>query len=259
MLTNIIAMGDNHGHLACDDTLDAIMEGVARYKPKGGNRQYRVHLGDNWDMTCLRKGIEHNSKEAIDNLREDLDAGIQWIRRYKPTHFLFGNHEWRVFELLHNTDSMSKARKAQDVIDEMKRELRAVGCKVIKPYDVRDCRVSIEGIDFIHGMSHGKNALLQDQATYGTPGHGFAMGHLHREEQLNYQHIEGGAAFLCGCAMDISLANYALRRSGTLRWQNGFLRFVTDGTKYKGYQIHRWDSKHWVFDGELWSSGRKRK
>ena len=86
MLTNIIAMGDNHGHLACDDTLDAIMEGVARYKPK-----YRVHLGDNWDMTCLRKGIEHNSKEAIDNLREDLDAGIHWIRRYRPTHFLFGN------------------------------------------------------------------------------------------------------------------------------------------------------------------------
>ena len=254
MLTNIIAMGDNHGHLACDDTLDAIMEGVSRYKPK-----VRVHLGDNWDMTCLRKGIENGSKEAIDNLREDMDAGIKWIRRYRPTHFLFGNHEWRVYDLLHNTDSMSKARKAQDVIDEMKRELRAVGCKVIKPYDVRDCKITIEGIDFIHGMSHGKNALLQDQATYGTPGHGFAMGHLHREEQLNYQHIAGGAAFLCGCAMDISLANYALRRSATLRWQNGFLRFVTDGKKYKGYQIHRWDSKHWVFDGELWSSGRKRK
>jgi len=254
MLTNIIAMGDNHGHLACDDTLDAIMEGVSRYKPK-----VRVHLGDNWDMTCLRKGIENGSKEAIDNLREDMDAGIKWIRRYRPTHFLFGNHEWRVYDLLHNTDSMSKARKAQDVIDEMKRELRAVGCKVIKPYDVRDCKITIEGIDFIHGMSHGKNALLQDQATYGTPGNGFAMGHLHREEQLNYQHIEGGAAFLCGCAMDISLANYALRRSATLRWQNGFLRFVTDGKKYKGYQIHRWDSKHWVFDGELWSSGRKRK
>jgi len=254
MLTNIIAMGDNHGHLACDDTLDAIMEGVSRYKPK-----VRVHLGDNWDMTCLRKGIENGSKEAIDNLREDMDAGIKWIRRYRPTHFLFGNHEWRVYDLLHNTDSMSKARKAQDVIDEMKRELRAVGCKVIKPYDVRDCKITIEGIDFIHGMSHGKNALLKDQATYGTPGNGFAMGHLHREEQLNYQHIEGGAAFLCGCAMDISLANYALRRSATLRWQNGFLRFVTDGKKYKGYQIHRWDSKHWVFDGELWSSGRKRK
>jgi len=254
MLTNIIAMGDNHGHLACDDTLDAIMEGVSRYKPK-----VRVHLGDNWDMTCLRKGIENGSKEAIDNLREDMDAGIKWIRRYRPTHFLFGNHEWRVYDLLHNTDSMSKARKAQDVIDEMKRELRAVGCKVIKPYDVRDCKITIEGIDFIHGMSHGRNALLQDQATYGTPGHGFAMGHLHREEQLNYQHIDGGAAFLCGCAMDISLANYALRRSATLRWQNGFLRFVTDGKKYKGYQIHRWDSKHWVFDGELWSSGRRRK
>ena len=134
-----------------------------------------------------------------------------------------------------------------------------MGCKVIKQYDVRDCKITIEGIDFIHGMSHGKNALLQDQATYGTPGNGFAMGHLHREEQLNYQHIEGGAAFLCGCAMDISLANYALRRNATLRWQNGFLRFVTDGNKYKGYQIHRWDSKHWVFDGELWSSGRKRK
>jgi len=254
MLTEIIAMGDNHGHLACADTLDAIMEGVRRYKPK-----YRVHLGDNWDMTCLRKGVDRDSKEAIDNLEEDLDAGISWIRRYQPTHFLFGNHEWRAFELSQSTDSMSKAKKAMGVIDKMKRELRAVGCKIIKPYDVRYGKVTIENVDFIHGFSHGRNALLQDWGTYGTPGHGFAMGHLHREEQLNYQHINGGAAFLCGCAMDIDQASYALRRSATLRWQNGFLRFVTNGKTYKGYQLHRWDSKHWIFDGELWSSGKKRK
>lgn len=254
MLTEIIAMGDNHGHLACPDTLDAIMEGVRRYKPK-----WRVHLGDNWDMTCLRKGVDRDSKEAIDNLEEDLDAGISWIRRYQPTHFLFGNHEWRAFELSQSTDSMSKAKKAMNVIDKMKRELRAVGCKIIKPYDVRYGKVTIENVDFIHGFSHGRNALLQDWGTYGTPGHGFAMGHLHREEQLNYQHINGGAAFLCGCAMDIDQASYALRRSATLRWQNGFLRFVTNGKTYKGYQLHRWDSKHWIFDGELWSSGKKRK
>ena len=254
MLTEIIAMGDNHGILACPDTLDAIMEGVRRYKPK-----WRVHLGDNWDMTCLRKGVDRDSKEAIDNLEQDLDAGISWIRRYQPTHFLFGNHEWRAFELAQNTDSMSKAKKAMDVIDKMKRELRAAGCKIIKPYDVRHGKVTIENVDFIHGFSHGRNALLQDWGTYGTPGHGFAMGHLHREEQLNYQHINGGAAFLCGCAMDIDQASYALRRSATLRWQNGFLRFVTNGKTYKGYQLHRWDSKHWIFDGELWSSGKKRK
>lgn len=254
MLTEIIAMGDNHGHLACPNTLDAIMEGVRRYKPK-----WRVHLGDNWDMTCLRKGVDRDSKEAIDNLEQDLDAGISWIRRYQPTHFLFGNHEWRAFELAQNTDSMSKAKKAMGVIDKMKRELRAVGCKIIKPYDVRYGKVTIENVDFIHGFSHGRNALLQDWGTYGTPGHGFAMGHLHREEQLNYQHINGGAAFLCGCAMDIDQASYALRRSATLRWQNGFLRFVTNGKTYKGYQLHRWDSKHWIFDGELWSSGKKRK
>lgn len=254
MLTEIIAMGDNHGHLACPDTLDAIMEGVRRYKPR-----WRVHLGDNWDMTCLRKGVERDTKEAIDNLEQDLDAGISWVRRYQPTHFLFGNHEWRAFELAQNTDSMSKAKKAMGVIDKMKRELRSVGCKVIKPYDVRHGKVTIENIDFIHGFSHGRNALLQDWGTYGTPGHGFAMGHLHREEQLNYQHINGGAAFLCGCAMDIDQAGYALRRNATLRWQNGFLRFVSDGKTYKGYQLHRWDSKHWIFDGELWSSGRKRK
>ena len=254
MLTEIIAMGDNHGHLACQDSLDAIMEGVRRYKPK-----WRVHLGDNWDMTCLRKGVDRDSKEAIDNLEEDLDAGISWIRRYHPTHFLFGNHEWRAFELSQSTDSMSKAKKAMGVIDKMKRELRAVGCKIIKPYDVRYGKVTIENVDFIHGFSHGRNALLQDWGTYGTPGHGFAMGHLHREEQLNYQHINGGAAFLCGCAMDIDHASYALRRSATLRWQNGFLRFVTNGKTYKGYQLHRWDSKHWIFDGELWSSGKTRK
>lgn len=50
---DIIAMGDNHGDLACEDTLDQVMAMVKRTSPR-----YRVHLGDNWDFRWARRGIE---------------------------------------------------------------------------------------------------------------------------------------------------------------------------------------------------------
>ena len=126
---DIVAMGDNHGDLACEDTLSAIMEFVKKVKPK-----YRVHLGDNWDFRSLRRGVDKGSKEAREGLEEDLEAGLAWIRRYKPTHYLWGNHCDRILQIIRSTDSIKDREDAQKIKDKIMRTLREVGCKVIKFY-----------------------------------------------------------------------------------------------------------------------------
>ena len=73
----IVAMGDNHGDLACENTLDGIMAFVERVRPK-----YRVHLGDNWDFRWARRGVDKDSTEAREGVKEDLEAGIKWLERY---------------------------------------------------------------------------------------------------------------------------------------------------------------------------------
>lgn len=234
-----VAMADNHGDLACEDTLNQIISFTKRVKPT-----YRIHMGDNWDFRWARRGIDKSSAEAKEGLEDDLNSGIKWIEQYRPTHFLMGNHDDRIRQILHSTDSIKDREDMQKIQDLMMRTLRKVGCKVIKPYTVKEGRIVIGPLTWIHGFSHGQNALLKDARTFGSPGGGFTMGHLHRLEQLNNESFDGGASWLCGCAMDINRAEYAMRHSSTLRWQNGFMYYKCDGANYIGKQAHRF-GKGW--------------
>jgi hypothetical protein len=236
---DIVAMADNHGDLACDDTLNQILSFTKRVKPT-----YRVHMGDNWDFRWARRGVDKSSAEAKEGLEDDLNSGIKWIEQYRPTHFLMGNHDDRIRQILHSTDSIKDKEDMQKILDLMHRTLRKVGCKVIKPYNVRTGRIKLGPITFIHGFSHGQNALLKDARTFGTPGGGFCMGHLHRLEQLNIEAYDGGAAWLCGWAGRQEAADYSFRMPGSLRWQNGFMYFKCDGDDYIGKQAHRF-GKGW--------------
>jgi hypothetical protein len=238
---DIVAMADNHGDLACDDTLNQILSFTKRVKPT-----YRVHMGDNWDFRWARRGVDKSSAEAKEGLEDDLNAGIKWIESYRPTHFLMGNHDDRIRQILHSTDSIKDKEDMQKILDLMHRTLRKVGCKVIKNYNVRTGRIKLGPITFIHGFSHGQNALLKDARTFGTPGGGFCMGHLHRLEQLNIEAYDGGAAWLCGWAGRQEAADYSFRMPGSLRWQNGFMYFKCDGDDYIGKQAHRFGKKWYL-------------
>lgn len=244
---DIVAMGDNHGDKACPDTLNAILAFCSRVKPK-----YRVHLGDNWDYRWARKGVDRQSKEGRERLDEDFNAGAKWIKEFRPTHFLNGNHDDRIRQIIANTDSIRDQEDMRNVEQAMRTTLRQHGCKVIKPYTVKEGVVRIGPITFIHGFSHGQNALLKDARTFGTPGGGFCMGHLHRLEQLNIENYDGGAAWLCGWAGIQEEAEYAFRMSSSLRWQNGFMYFKVVGNDYIGKQAHRF-GKGWYFpNGEIY-------
>lgn len=251
---DIVAMGDNHGDLACEDTLDAIMEFVNRVKPK-----YRVHLGDNFDFRWARKGVDKASKEAKEGFDEDLEAGLAWIRRYRPTHYLWGNHCDRILQIIRNTDSIKDKQDMQKIKDKIMRTLREVGCKVVRMYNVKGGYIKIGPITFIHGFSHGMNALLKDCRIYSDAGGGFCMGHLHRLEQLNIESHAGGAAWLCGWAGRQEDADYAFRFTGSLRWQNGFMYFMVDGDKYIGKQAHRFGDGWYFPNGDIYTKEKKAK
>lgn len=241
----ILIMGDNHGNLACPETL-AVIDYVRReFTPK-----HRYHLGDNWELACLRKGVDRESVEADEShIDSDLLAGQLWLETFQPTQMSFGNHEARVFDLYHGTDSMKRRKKAEKIITQMKRSVRAAGCRKITEYTVWENFQRIGPAVLGHGMSHGKNAVLDDALAFSSPGDFFAMGHIHRMTVVNPQRIKGGLAASSGAACRIRDQRYLAKRKASLTHQNGFLLLHFVGEKYKLEQVHRWHGKSWCLPG----------
>ena len=239
--TRVVVMGDNHGNHADPETLKAILAFCKEWKP-----HHRVHLGDNFDLAALRKGVKAGDKEAsAAALKEDIEAGCKWVEQYAPTHFLMGNHEHRIRDAMHNTDSITQLEALKDVDATMRRVLRRSGAKVVREYTVEDGFIDIGPVTFTHGFFHGNDAILKMAHRFNSgPGRAVVMGHLHRAEQHNLERRGGGAVWICGCACDLKL-QYAERRPSTLRWQNSFMAFVIRGEDYIGRQAHRFAGK-WV-------------
>ena len=239
--TRVVVMGDNHGNHADPETLKAILAFCKEWRP-----HHRVHLGDNFDLAALRKGVKAGDKEAsAAALKEDIEAGCRWVEQYQPTHFLMGNHEHRIRDAMHNTDSITQLEALKDVDATMRRVLRRSGAKVVREYTVEDGFIDIGPVTFTHGFFHGNDAILKMAHRFNSgPGRAVVMGHLHRAEQHNLERRGGGAVWICGCACDLRL-QYAERRPSTLRWQNSFMAFVIRGEDYIGRQAHRFAGK-WV-------------
>jgi len=239
--TRVVVMGDNHGNHADPETLKAVLAFCKEFKP-----HHRVHLGDNWDFAALRKGVGKDDRESSwAALKEDIEAGCEWLAAYRPTHFLMGNHEHRVRDLIHGTDSITRLESLQDIDGKMRKAIRQSGCKVVKEYTVNQNFVDIGPVTFTHGFYHGNDAIVKTAHRFNSgPGRAVVMGHLHRAEQHNLERRGGGAVWICGCACDLSL-QYAERRPSTLRWQNSFMAFRIVGEDYIGRQAHRFAGK-WV-------------
>ena len=239
--TRIVVMGDNHGNHADQDTLEAVLDFCKDFKP-----HHRVHLGDNWDLACLRKGVGQQDKEAAwSALEDDIQQGIDWLRRYRPSHYLWGNHCWRLKDAMHSTDSITKLDALKDIDAKLTKAIRQSGAKVVKPYTVHDGFADIGPLTFTHGFFHGNDAILKMAHRFNSgPGHGLVMGHLHRAEQHNLERRGGGAVWICGAACDLKL-QYAEKRPSTLRWQNSFMAFIVKGEHYIGRQAHRFNGR-WI-------------
>ena len=92
-----VAFGDAHGDMACRESITAREKHIEEFKP-----QHRICLGDFFDFRALRKGIGNDESDAYDNLVSDTTAGYMWLDRLRPTVFLNGNHEHRLYlSLIH--------------------------------------------------------------------------------------------------------------------------------------------------------------
>lgn len=207
-----VAVADNHGD-ACDPSaVEAALDFCKWWRP-----EFRIHLGDAFDFRPFRG--KASEQERRERMQTDIDAGIDFLKRFRPTTFLRGNHDERLWKQLKSDDG-KVAEYAQLVIREIEPALKGAA---MYPWDRRLGVARLGDQALIHGFYAGVNAARQSAQVYGN----VLVGHAHAIDQCTLPGLEPrtGRTIGCLCRLDME---YDAGNAGSLRHRHGWAYGLMD-------------------------------
>ena len=236
-IKKFLVCADNHGRLVSAEAQRKLLEFSANWKP-----HYRIHLGDAWDFSPLRRGS--SQEERADGIEEDFHMGIDFIDAFKPTHLTLGNHDDRIWQHAHHCSDGILRESCASLVTACEREFTRRKITWI-PYHVgRYLQLPEGGPKLLHGFRATMYPAKAHHENWGS----CLVGHVHKPDIYHARHIDGSMSFSLGCMADIGALSYADRTPAKLAWRNGFLYgFINDKTG-------AWQAWHVTKEGEDWIS-----
>ncbi len=206
--TPFVVAFDVHGDQQDKAAVRAFKDFCDVWKPK-----IRVIGGDLWNIVPLRRGASEEEKR--EGLGADLDAGLQFIDWFKPTQFLKGNHDVRLWDLAENGQGILR-EYAELKCFEIEKVLGKHRTQIF-PYTNREGLFEIGKLGVMHGFGSGLLMARRMVQTYGS----LLLGHLHTIDIISVEapHRRMGRLSGCLCRLDMP---YAERGLASLRWQSGW-------------------------------------
>jgi hypothetical protein len=178
------------------------------WKPK-----IRVCGGDLFDFRPMRKGA--SADEQRESIQQDFKAGQEWFERFKPQHFIRGNHDERIYDVAQNGTGIAQDFCYEKVGD-IEKMVRKHKCRML-PYDKRHNILRIGHLKMLHGFSAGVFATRQTAMVYGS----CLFGHIHAIDTHAIPGLERRVAKAVGCLCRLDM-DYNSRQPNTLRQAHGF-------------------------------------
>lgn len=223
-----IVVSDNHGTHVDESAQAAFFEFLKAWKP-----DIRVHAGDCFDVAAWRKGA--SEEERRESLSADIDEGCAFLSRLRPTHWLRGNHDERIYDAA-VSDVGDRSDLAMKLIDGPINT--AIKHAKVYPYCKRNGVMKLGHLKIIHGYHSGVQAARMAAQVYGS----VLMGHIHAIDQFSIPGIERRIGRAIGC-MSILDQQYNRAQAGTLRQQHGFgYGFILGNGEYVYYQAEKNES-----------------
>jgi len=232
-----VVCGDSHGSLVCEKSKKKFLDFIDDWKP-----HHRIHLGDLWDFSPLRKGA--SQEEKADGIADDYVAGIEFLDEYKPHFLTLGNHDDRIWmHSTHCADGIMRERCSQlaeaSEAEFKKRKIQWV------PYHVsRYLQMPEGGPKLIHGF---RATMYPAKAHFENWGPSIC-GHVHKPDAYVARHIDGQASYSVGCLADISKMSYADRTPAKLAWRKGWIYGMINA------KTGAWNAWHVIEEGGQWIS-----
>lgn len=237
-LTRFVFASDLHGDQSEVSATDALAKFIEAFKPK-----LRIFGGDLWDFRPLRrKACEDERRESM---AADYEAGLRWLKGFKPNYFLRGNHDERLWELAAKDRGVESDYAMSGVI-EITALLAKMKCRML-PYHNRDGVLRIGHLKMLHGFHAGVNAARQTALVYGSA----LFGHVHTIDEHSIPGLERRVARSVGCLCKLSM-EYNVRTPSALRHSHGFAYGVVNEKtgSYHVWQAEEIDGK-WILPSDF--------
>lgn len=207
-----VLTGCPHGNFACPVAQDNVMAIVEDFRP-----DVRVCLGDLLDLAALRSGA-HGTADEHASLEDDYNSGVEWLRRYRPTHRCHGNHDHRIYKLLNDRRAVL-SRLAQLVVADIE-AVDAENHTEVRPYHMRRGWFQFGDTLAGHGWMYNEQALRDHAETFGK----CVIAHLHVPHMSSGRTLKPTPAWCVGTLADPDRLDYAQTRRNTLRWAHGLVQ-----------------------------------
>ncbi len=243
-MKKFIFASDLHGDVQDVDTVDVLLKYVDIYSP-----DVRVFGGDLFDFRNIRRGAGPAEKQ--DSMAADVEAGLEFLSKFKPNVLLLGNHDKRLWDTSeYHTHGIVQDAARQGVRDIMSK-CKKLKCKVI-PYDASIGYYDIGPVRFIHGFHAGIYATKKHAEIYAIPGGIVLHGHTHAIQYHSIPKVNGGAGMGVGCLAQTDM-NYNKHMTGRIMHENGFAYGYVEGKEWQVFQAKK--GKQWHLMKEIISLG----
>lgn len=228
---------DIHGDQQDISANKAFFKFVEEFKP-----DIRICGGDLIDAASYRKGASEEEKRQT--LRYDVEAGREWLLKFKPNHFILGNHDVRVWKKAEE-NSGPASDYARVCMETLTKECDKLKCKIY-PYNVHEGIVHIGKLKCLHGFASGAGAATKMANAYGS----CLFGHGHGIMMASVPGYEERTARMVGCLCRLDL-KYAETNLATLLWRHGWsYGMVNTATgNYEAFQCQEIAGKFVVLTG----------
>ena len=207
----ILAVGCSHGAYADPAALDAVVKFREQFNP-----DVCVHLGDFCDTAAFRSGAKGTTDES-EPVVPDVDGGLEFLARLKPTLIFCGNHEARVWSLQHHHNAIV-ADCAGQVVSRIEYAARKLKAELVTYRGVWSHR-TVGGYKYTHGSVYGENATRDMAEMHGRVVH----AHTHRCAVAKGRRDDNPTGYCVGTLTSAPCLDYAKTRRATLAWSQGFV------------------------------------
>ena len=206
-----LAVGCSHGNLVDPKSAEAVLEFKARWKP-----DTIAHLGDFVDVSAFRGGAKGTSDES-EPITPDIDAGLLFLEKLRPTILMNGNHEARLWRLQNHHNAIV-ADCAGQIVNRIRMKADKIKARYVQGWSIRDY-AKLGDYKLMHGYIFNENACRDHAEAHGN----IIFAHTHRAGVAKGRRDDNPTGLCVGTLSDIPNMDYASANKSTHSWCAGFV------------------------------------